>query len=329
MSEPFLAAAFTGAEAVAILSDAHLRERLRRLPVAFVVIGIDRVTPATDTRFPAAGDADPSVLATALAAEGAPPVVPAGAAHHDQPYNLARRVLSLDHLAGGNAGLLLGERDPRGHGQTAWSGVGSDGGIPIGRDTAVDAARAIAALWRSWPLDAVIADKESGILVEADRIRRPDHRGAATTAGPLSIPESRQGAPLLLWYARDVEAVRAAPDVADLIVTAADATGAGAAGASAAAASRPVVIEVAADRLDRATEERSARGLLVRSPAGSDPRAGADTLIAAINGHRPFASAADPSETGVTLRDRLSLPAPAAADRGVAVYPAPTIGVYR
>lgn len=327
-----LALGLTADEALAALGDRALRDRIAGLPAAFVVVGIDRVTPPSRPGVARATDSDPSVVAAALVAEGVSPLVIAGAAHDDLPYNLARRALSLDHLSHGNSGLLLGQRDSRGNGETAWKNVGS--GAPLGTRTAAEAATAIAELWQSWPRDAVVGDKETGVLVDADRIRRVGRRGVVTVAGPLSVPASVQGAPPLLWYAETPEVAAAAPAVADLVVFGGPAETA-AVLAAVEATTTPVFAEVAAGRDDftghdvRQARSAGARGVLVRSSGTDDPSARLTRLLDLV----PNLSAAEGLSSGATaptLRARLALPDPEPLLRDApSAFPAPTPDVYR
>lgn len=332
---PLLALGLTVDEALAALSEPTLRGRIVRLPVAFVLVGIDRVTPPSRPGVARATDSDPSVVAAALVAEGVVPLVIAGAAHHDQPYNLARRALSLDHLSRGRAGLLLGQRDSRGSGETAWKYVGSGGGAPLGTETATAAATAIAELWRSWPRDSVVGDKETGVLVEADRIRRVGRQGVVTVAGPLSVPASAQGAPPLLWYAENAEVAGAVPAVADLVVFGGPAESAAVRAAVGAAGGTPLIAEIPAGRDDFTGHDvgqaraAGARGVLLRSSGTDDPLARLTRLLDLV----PNLSAEEGLSSGTTaptLRARLALPDPEPLLRDApSAFPAPTPDVYR
>ncbi|MGW0178092.1 hypothetical protein [Nocardia sp. NPDC003345] len=334
--------AFTTAEVVAILDDARLREVWSGHPAAFAVVGIDRLAGPGAT--PAATDLDPSLLATALASYGGPAVVLAATAHIDLPYNLARRALSVDHLTRGRSGVLLGSRDPRGRTEKAWSGAGLGRTAELGPDTAADTARAIAGLWQSWPADSVVGDKESGILVRSERIRRVDHRGAAVTAGPLSIPGSLQGTPVLAWYEPDPAAGIRGVEVYDLTVLggfpdraavaaavshhreAESGTGANRAGA------RPVLAEVPAHDPASAAAllAAGAYGILLRTAVGDDPTATAATLLRTAADLVSTPGSAFRADPHTTLRDTLGLPPPADLLTAAApAFAAPSTGVYR
>ncbi len=51
---------------------------------------------------------------------------------------------------------------------------------------------AIRELWRSFPADAIIADRDSGVFAESERIVAIDHRGAYDITGPFQVPTSPQ-----------------------------------------------------------------------------------------------------------------------------------------
>src|SRR5205085_2919072 len=57
----------------------------------------------------------------------------------------------------------------------------------------------VTGLWDSWEDDALIIDKPSGRFADPDKVHRLDHRGKYfTSKGPLTVPRSAQGHPVLL-----------------------------------------------------------------------------------------------------------------------------------
>src|SRR5205823_10106131 len=57
----------------------------------------------------------------------------------------------------------------------------------------------VKALWDSWAEDAVADERASGVYARADRIRPINHRGDFyQVAGPLNLPRSPQGRPVLV-----------------------------------------------------------------------------------------------------------------------------------
>jgi alkanesulfonate monooxygenase SsuD/methylene tetrahydromethanopterin reductase-like flavin-dependent oxidoreductase (luciferase family) len=211
--------ALSGEQLIDLVDEPQLAERIGHAPVAFFLAGTDRIVGEQ-----APGATLEPTLAATLLAQRVPQVgwLIGAAAHTDHPYNLARRVASLDHLSGGRAGLLLGPRSryaPSGpHGETAWGGAGLTPGRPLDTSTALDAARAVKALWRSWPAETIVADRGSGIYARAEGIVRIAHRGAFEIDGPLTVPATPQGAPVLAWWADRPERAVAALSTAELLV---------------------------------------------------------------------------------------------------------------
>jgi hypothetical protein len=217
--------ALSGDHLVALLADRALTARLNASGLPFAVAGIDRIDPA----IPRSPDGVPgqtveSTVAAATLAARTPGLcwLAAAAVHRDHPYNLARRIASADHLSGGRSGLVLGLRDrfaPAGRdGREVWGGASLTAGVPAGPATTRDAAAAIRALWRSWPAESIVADREARIYARADQIRHIDHRGVFDIDGPLTVPATPQGSPVLAWRAGSTGEAAAARGVADILI---------------------------------------------------------------------------------------------------------------
>jgi FMN-dependent oxidoreductase (nitrilotriacetate monooxygenase family) len=115
----------------------------------------------------------------------------------NQPYQIARSLGSLDLLSKGRA---------------AWNVVTSSTdfearncgmvGVPPKSeryDRADDVLTACFNLWDCWDEDAVVMDRESGVFMDASKIRYANHEGPfVRVRGPLSIPRSPQGRPVIL-----------------------------------------------------------------------------------------------------------------------------------
>jgi hypothetical protein len=216
---PYLALGLSGPHLVELTRDAGLLARWDRLPVAFTVLGIDRI----DGSGPAQVTLDASAVGAVLAERARHGrFLVAASPQRDHPYNLARRVVSLAHLSRGRSGVLFGVRDayaPAGpDGAEAWGGAGLGGGAPLTAATARDAARAVRALEQSWPHDSIIGDRETGILVQSDRIVHVDHDGAFRIEGPLNAPEPSTGASVVGWYAASADEVSDDSSGLDLLI---------------------------------------------------------------------------------------------------------------
>lgn len=116
---------------------------------------------------------------------------------YNYPYQVARKFASLDHISGGRAG---------------WNMVtsGMPGEAPnFGRDThyehdarymmADEFVQVCLGLWDSWEDDAFPRDKDSGIFSEQDKMHVLGHEGPHfRVRGPLNVPRSPQGYPVLV-----------------------------------------------------------------------------------------------------------------------------------
>jgi alkanesulfonate monooxygenase SsuD/methylene tetrahydromethanopterin reductase-like flavin-dependent oxidoreductase (luciferase family) len=210
-------------EVLGLVSSPDLSARLDQLGLAFLAFGLERFSD----RELAGPGLDPTTVVTFLARRFARTgVVSAYAPHRDHPYNIARRAASSDHIVKGRSGIILGFRDHALTAGDAWGGDGLQPPIPLTRESVADAAAAIQKLWQSFPVESIVADRGTRQFVDASQIRRIDHEGAYRIAGPLSVPTTPQGTPVLLGYVsshEDLELLRDSLDVAVLSAGAAEA----------------------------------------------------------------------------------------------------------
>jgi FMN-dependent oxidoreductase (nitrilotriacetate monooxygenase family) len=115
--------------------------------------------------------------------------------HH--PFNVARTFATLDHLSRGriawNVVTSVNEGEAHNHGLDTH----------LEHDARYDAAdefmRATFHLWNSWEPDALILDRANGIYADPAKIHRADHAGEAyRSRGPLNVPRSPQGRPVII-----------------------------------------------------------------------------------------------------------------------------------
>lgn len=141
---------------------------------------------------------EPTVLLTAIAAATTHlGVIGTASTSYNEPYNIARRFASLDLISGGRAG---------------WNVV-TTADLPSARNFGLDAVpdhaqryrRAdefttlVKALWDSWEDDAFIGDKEAGRFVDVTKLHPVRHHGEFfAVQGPLNLPRSPQGRPVLV-----------------------------------------------------------------------------------------------------------------------------------
>lgn len=138
--------------------------------------------------------------------------------HH--PYNLARSLLSLDRASGGRAGWNIVTN----HTPAVALNYGLDRMVEKADryDRANEFVEVVLALWQTWAPDAVIADKDSGIFADPDKVRPVDHRGRHfRVKGGSSVPASAQGYPVILQAGASPEGLELAARFADAVFVAA------------------------------------------------------------------------------------------------------------
>lgn len=116
---------------------------------------------------------------------------------YNEPYHIARKFASLDHISGGRAGWNLVTSQNEGEALN----FGRD--AHLGHDERYARAREFAdvvkGLWDSWQDDAFLRDKRSGIFFDPAKLRVLNHRGRYfAVRGPLNVPRPPQGHPVLI-----------------------------------------------------------------------------------------------------------------------------------
>jgi FMN-dependent oxidoreductase (nitrilotriacetate monooxygenase family) len=116
---------------------------------------------------------------------------------YNSPFNLARRLQSVDHISGGrmawNVVTNAGDAAAQNFGLT---------GAPIHADRygrADEFVDVVIKLWDSWEDDAIIADAAAGIYADRTKVHVVDHQGDHfAVRGPLNVPRSPQGRPVIV-----------------------------------------------------------------------------------------------------------------------------------
>ncbi len=199
------------------------------------------------------------------------------------PYATARATASLDVLTGGRAGInLVTGAEPRAAGN---HGRDAHADNEARYDRVDEFAAVLRRLWETWADDAWVADKQSGILLDAAGLRDAEFRGAhLSVSGGLNVARPPQVHPPIVHAGTSPRSRAFAATQADLaLIAAPDAAGAAAVRsalrAEAAAAGRDPgdlkvivpVLPVVAD--DRTQAEAIVRRLLELVPI-DDGRSG-------------------------------------------------------
>ncbi len=161
---------------------------------------------------------DPSVLAALMTqVTSRIGIVPTFGTFAYHPYLLARLVATLDQVSGGRIGwnCVTGSSD------FAAMNFGMDG-MPehdLRYDMADEYMQVCRALWSSWDPGAIIADRESGVLVDPTKVHGVYHDGKYfKTRGPLNSGPAPQGQPVIAQAGGSPRGRRFAGAHADTIV---------------------------------------------------------------------------------------------------------------
>ncbi|OUL34049.1 monooxygenase [Nostoc sp. T09] len=135
---------------------------------------------------------------------------------YDQPYHIARRFASLDHISGGRAGWnIVTTANP-------------DAALNFGLEEEVEhderyvRARefydVVTGLWDSFADDAFIRDVESGIYFEPAKIHVLNHKGKhLSVRGPLNIARPVQGWPVIVQAGASEAGRQLAAETAEVV----------------------------------------------------------------------------------------------------------------
>ncbi|WP_437507813.1 LLM class flavin-dependent oxidoreductase [Sorangium sp. So ce1099] len=167
-----------------------------------------------------AGTLEPTVLLAALAGVTEHiGLIATASTTYNEPFNLARRFASLDHISGGRAGWNI----------VTTAGVDAARNfnleeLPAHGDRYARAAEFIDVslkLWDSWEDDAPLGDKENGVWGDDRKIHPPRHVGRYfKVEGALNVPRPPQGYPLLVQAGSSEDGKELAARYAEAVFTA-------------------------------------------------------------------------------------------------------------
>jgi FMN-dependent oxidoreductase (nitrilotriacetate monooxygenase family) len=148
--------------------------------------------------FRASGQLEPLTLLTAVAgATSRIGLIATASTTYNDPFSLARRLATVDHVSGGRAGWNIVTSAT----EEEAANFSLDGRpLHATRYERADEFLDVATkLWDSWADDHAVGDKAAGVWGEPSRLRRIDHVGTHfRVAGPLNVPRPIQGYPLLV-----------------------------------------------------------------------------------------------------------------------------------
>lgn len=146
-------------------------------------------------------------------------LIATGSTTFNEPFNLARQFKALDIMS---------------HGRAGWNAVTSSGpdvaanygvALPSSKDRyarAFETIELVQKLWGSWPKDAWVHDQTAGKFAHSEQIRPITMRGKfVSSRGPLYIPPSEQGQPVIVHAGGSHNALLTASRYGNALITAA------------------------------------------------------------------------------------------------------------
>jgi FMN-dependent oxidoreductase (nitrilotriacetate monooxygenase family) len=113
------------------------------------------------------------------------------------PFHVARTFATLDHLSGGRAAWNVVTSVNDGEAQNY--GVEHHLDHDARYDRADEFLEATTGLWDSWDDDALVLDRATGVFADPAKVHELNHDGEwFRVRGPLTVPRSPQGRPVLL-----------------------------------------------------------------------------------------------------------------------------------
>ncbi|CAN5268875.1 LLM class flavin-dependent oxidoreductase [soil metagenome] len=137
---------------------------------------------------------------------------------YDEPYHVARRFASLDHISGGRAG---------------WNVVTTgnpEAALNFGWDDHMEHSErykrareffdVVTGLWDSFADDAFVRDAESGLYFDPEKMHTLNHRGQfLSVKGPLNIARPPQGWPVIVQAGASESGKQLAAETAEAVFT--------------------------------------------------------------------------------------------------------------
>jgi len=138
---------------------------------------------------------------------------------YNEPFNIARRFLTIDHISEGRCGWNLvtsqiedeaGNFNRTEHVEHA-----------LRYERAEEFYEVVTGLWDSWEADAFLKDKASGLWFDREKMHFLNHRGKHfQVRGPLNVSRSPQGRPVVAQAGSSEPGKALAARTADVVFTA-------------------------------------------------------------------------------------------------------------
>ena len=137
---------------------------------------------------------------------------------YNEPYHVARKYGSLDHISGGRAGWNV---VTSGNLSEAWN-FGREAHYEHGDryDRAREFIDVVKGLWDSWDDDAFVRDRSSAIYFDPEKLHVLNHKGENfSVRGPLNVARPPQGHPVIVQAGSSETGKEFAAEYAEVIFT--------------------------------------------------------------------------------------------------------------
>jgi alkanesulfonate monooxygenase len=138
---------------------------------------------------------------------------------YNEPFHVARKFASLDHISGGRAGwnVVTSASDAEA------KNFSLDQHVEHGKRyrRAEEFVDVVTKLWDSWEDDSFLRDKESGLFFNPEKLHQTNHNGEFfSVRGPLNVARTPQGHPVIVQAGASEPGQELAARTAEVIFTA-------------------------------------------------------------------------------------------------------------
>ncbi len=138
---------------------------------------------------------------------------------YNEPYALARRFASLDHISHGRAGWNVVTSTSNSEARNFGQEVNMEHDRRYER--ADEFVEVVKRLWDSWEEGAIVADQAAGVYFQSDKVHAPMYRGEFFRVdGPLNVGRTPQGRPVIVQAGASGPGRGLAARTADIVFTA-------------------------------------------------------------------------------------------------------------
>lgn len=140
---------------------------------------------------------------------------------YNEPYNIARRFASLDHISGGRAGWNVVTSSNLAESKNFGREEHFEHGDRYAR--AREFVSVVKGLWDSWDDDAFVRDRTSHRYYDPDKLHTLNHKGTYfQVQGPLNVARPPQGHPVIAQAGSSEDGRELAAETAEIVFSAQD-----------------------------------------------------------------------------------------------------------